>query len=83
MSTLLLSLLHSLRFHDRLTRLAVWMTEAAPEVTPNGRPYKRVVGIAIYDGRLNTNGVLWVCSERGPSRALRTSSQIDINERSE
>ena len=26
-----------------------WMTEAPPEVTPNGRPHKRVVVIAIDD----------------------------------
>jgi hypothetical protein len=81
--------------------VAVWMTEAPPEVTPNGRARKRVVVIAIDDGRLNTNGALWGVLKartiartivgartiwqqplsRSMPRPLRTSSQIDINER--
>jgi hypothetical protein len=50
--------------------VAVWMTEAPPEVTPSDRPRKRVVVIAIDDGRLKTNGAArcGVCLRRGPSR---------------
>ena len=47
--------------------MAVWMTEAPPEVTPNVRPRKRLVVIAIDDGRLNTNGAPW-----GVLKARRT-----------
>jgi hypothetical protein len=82
--------------------VAVWMTEAPPEVTPSDRPRKRVVVIAIDDGRLKTNGgAVWGVLKartvartiveartiwqqpfsRSTPRPLRTSSQIDINER--
>ena len=50
------------RVHGRQRRrraVAVWMTEAPPKVTPNGRPHKHVAGIAIDDRRLNTKGALW------------------------
>jgi VWFA-related protein len=57
---------------------AVWMTEAPPDVTTNDRVGKRVVVIAIDDGSLSTNGVLWgVLKARTIARTIVTALSPD------